>query len=141
MSQHSQILSKQLKSMVAELKNLRLVRKEFEYLINTLDELGISAKQSLRVGKNSATAAGLNKTRIRSTNKELLAQYRLLTKKLPVQWSTREEICKEAGLDTKEVDVPFMWLIMGCKDENKKELKPVLIGNGRRGLAGAYKKL
>ncbi|MSR33915.1 MAG: hypothetical protein EXS12_03835 [Phycisphaerales bacterium] len=91
---------------------------------------------------NKASPDGTSKgsPRYRSTNKELLVQYKMLAKKVPAQWSTREEICKAANLDSKIVDVPFKWLVKGGKDENKKVFKPLLQGNGRRGLGGAYKK-
>jgi len=142
MSQNTLQVSKKLKAMVSELKDLREVRRDFEKLLNTLYELGLSAKITLR-RSNKASPDGTNKgaPRYRSTNKELLEQYKMLSKKLPAQWSTREEICKAAGLDPKTVDVPFMWLVKGGKDGNKKVMKPLLEGNGRRGLGGAYKKI
>jgi len=142
MSQNTLLVSKKIKSMVSELKDLREVRRDFEKLLSILNDLGLSAKTTLR-RSNKSTPTGANKggQRYRSTNKELLEQYKMLAKKVPTQWSTREEICKAAGLDPKTVDVPFMWLVKGGKDENKKVLKPLLQGNGRRGLGGAYKKI
>jgi hypothetical protein len=141
MSQNTLQVSKKLKAMVSELKELREVRRDFEKLLQTLHDLGLSAKTTLRRAHKSTPDTNKGGQRYRSTNKELLDQYKLLAKKIPAQWSTREEICKSAGLDPKAVDVPFMWLVQGGKDENKKVMKPILQGNGRRGLGGAYKKL
>ena len=142
MSQSTVQVGKKLKAMVSELKDLRIVRRDYEKLLETLQELGLCAKRNLRKASQSSPAS-VNKggPRYRSTNKELLEQYKMLSKKLPAQWSTREEICKTAGLDPKTVDVPFMWLVKGGKDGNKKVMKPLLEGNGRRGLGGAYKKI
>ncbi len=142
MSKNTVQVSRKLKAMVSELKDLRVVRRDYEKLLETLHELGLCAKLNLRKASQSSPAS-VNKggPRYRSTNKELLEQYKLLAKKLPVQWSTRDEICKAAGFDPKAVDVPFMWLIQGGRDENKKVMKPLLQGNGRRGLGGAYKKI
>ena len=142
MSKNTVQVSRKLKAMVSELKDLRVVRRDYEKLLETLHELGLCAKLNLRKASQSSPAS-VNKggPRYRSTNKELLEQYKLLAKKLPAQWSTREEICTAAGLDPKAVDVPFMWLIQGGRDENKKVMKPLLQGNGRRGLGGAYKKI
>lgn len=142
MSQNTVQVSKKLKAMVSELKDLREVRSDFEKLLRTLHDLGLSAKTTLRrSNKTSPQDPNKGAPRYRSTNKELLEQYKMLAKKIPAQWSTRQEICKAAGLDPKAVDVPFMWLVKGGKDENKKVLKPLLQGNGRRGLGGAYKKI
>ena len=142
MSKNTVQVSRKLKAMVSELKDLRVVRRDYEKLLQTLHELGLCAKLNLRKASQSSPAS-VNKggPRYRSTNKELLEQYKMLSKKLPAQWSTREEICKAAGLDPKTVDVPFMWLVKGGKDGNKKVMKPLLEGNGRRGLGGAYKKI
>ncbi len=128
--------------MISELHDLRIVRRDFVRLLRTLNELGVSANSALRKSKK-VRVIRFNKAeqRYRSTNLELLEQYKLLAKKLPDQWATREEICLAAGLDPKYVDVPFMWLLEGGKDAKKKFMKPLMQSNGRRGLGGAYKKI
>ena len=87
MSKNTVQVSRKLKAMVSELKDLRVVRRDYEKLLETLHELGLCAKLNLRKASQSSPAS-VNKggPRYRSTNKELLEQYKLLAKKLPVQW-------------------------------------------------------
>jgi len=91
MSKNTVQVSRKLKAMVSELKDLRVVRRDYEKLLETLHELGLCAKLNLRKASQSSPAS-VNKggPRYRSTNKELLEQYKLIAKKLPVQWSTRD---------------------------------------------------
>ena len=90
MSQNTLQVSKKLKAMVSELKELREVRRDFEKLLQTLHDLGLSAKTTLRRAHKSTPDTNKGGQRYRSTNKELLDPNRR-TYKFPHEWTTAQE--------------------------------------------------
>ena len=62
-----------------------------------------------------------------------------LLSSIPSAWSTKEQICKAAGLDPKAANSAFRRLVLGYKRDGKS-VPAALESNGKRGTEGRYRK-
>jgi hypothetical protein len=76
---------------------------------------------------------------VRAPSAEVDAMTAKLMATLPSAWSTKEQICKAAGLDPKAANSAFRRLVLGYKRDGKK-VAPALESNGKRGTEGRYRK-
>ena len=140
MPRYTTTVAKRLRTMMAELQELRRIRGEYERLVGTLQELGISGGQTLRQSPRlvAAGARGGGK-RYRSSPAEMESQYKALASACGGAWMSRDAICQKAGLDPKRCAAAFKRLTEGYEADGKK-VKAMLESNGKRGLGGAYRK-
>ena len=145
-------ISEEIRTLAAEVKDLRSLRSKYEQLMSEHNgllgalrelssELAGSARAAwhdYRKGKGgSAALAG--RTRVRAPSAEVDAMTAKLLASLPSAWSTKEEICKAAGLDPKTANSAFRRLVLGYRRDGKK-IPPALEPNGKRGTKGRYRK-
>lgn len=142
MPRYTTTVAKRLRTMMAELHELRRIRGEYERLVSTLQELGISGGQNLRQSARIASGNGRPGNagkRYRSSPAEMENQYKALVSACGGSWMSREAICQKAGLDPKRSAAAFKRLTEGYEVDGKK-VKALLESNGKRGLGGAYRK-
>jgi hypothetical protein len=142
MPRYTTTVAKRLRTMMAELQELRRVRGEYERLVSTLQELGISGGQNLRASARIAAGHGRSGgggKRYRSSPAEMESQCKALASACGASWMSREDICQKAGLDPKRCAAAFKRLTDGYEADGKK-VKALLESNGKRGLGGAYRK-
>jgi hypothetical protein len=141
MPRYTTTVAKRLRTMMAELQELRRIRGEYERLVSTLQELGISGGQNLRQSNRTTllgVRAGAGK-RYRSSPAEMDKQYAALASACSGTWMSRDAICQKAGLDPKRCAAAFKRLTDGYEADGKK-VKALLESNGKRGMGGAYRK-
>ncbi|NBQ89183.1 MAG: hypothetical protein EBU07_17315 [Betaproteobacteria bacterium] len=141
MPRYTTTVAKRLRTMMTELQELRRIRGEYERLVGTLQELGISGGQSLRQSARLVSAGARNGggKRYRSSPAEMETQYKALASACGSAWMSRDAICQKAGLDPKRCAAAFKRLTEGYEADGKK-VKALLESNGKRGLGGAYRK-
>ena len=128
--------------MMSELHELRRIRGEYERLVGTLQELGITGGQNLRMAARTPFSVSRNGSagkRYRSSPSEMESQYKALAAACGAAWMSRDAICQKAGLDPKRCAAAFKRLTEGYEIDGKK-VKAMLESNGKRGLGGAYRK-
>ena len=143
-----------IRSLAAEVKDLRSLRSKYETLLadhngllGALRELSSELAGSARAawndyrggrGPGKAQSARL-RPRIRAASAEVDSMTAKLVAALPSAWSTKEQICKAAGLDPKAANSAFRRLVLGYTRAGKK-VAPALESNGKRGTEGRYRK-
>jgi len=144
-------ISHELRAMAAEVRDLRTLRTKYEKLLTEHDgllgalrdlssELATGARAAWndyrRTGRGTGGAA---RQRVRAPSAEVDSMTAELMATLPSAWSTKEQICKAAGLDPKAANSAFRRLVLGYKRDGKK-VAPALESNGKRGTEGRYRK-
>jgi hypothetical protein len=144
-------ISHELRNMAAEVRDLRTFRTKYEKLLaehngllgalrDLSSELASGARAAWNEYRGSGRgAAGIARQRVRAPSAEVDAMTAKLLASLPSAWSTKEQICKAAGLDPKAANSAFRRLVLGYKRDGKK-VAPALESNGKRGTEGRYRK-
>jgi hypothetical protein len=142
-------------SLVSEVRDLRTLRDRYQTLLHehngllgTLKdlsaELGTSARKAWSNYRGGATtpeagAASTFRTRVRTSSQLVDTQYDKFVETLPSGWTSKEDICKAAGLDPRGANTAFRRLVTGFKRDGKNT-PPRLESNGKRGTEGRYRK-
>jgi hypothetical protein len=144
-------ISGELRAMAAEVRDLRSLRGKYEKLLgehngllgalrDLSSELATGARAAWNDYRRGGRAAvGGARVRVRAPSAEVDAMTAKLMATLPSAWSTKEQICKAAGLDPKAANSAFRRLVLGYKRDGKK-VAPALESNGKRGTEGRYRK-
>ena len=92
-------------------------------------------------GKGSMTSSStlMGRPRVRAASAEVDAMTAKLLASLPTAWSTKQEVCRAAGLDPTEANSAFRRLVLGYSRGGKK-VHPAIETNGKRGIEGRYRK-
>jgi hypothetical protein len=148
--------------LAAEVKDLRSLRAKYDQLlvehhglVGALRELSTELAGSARSawkqyraggkgGKGSMTSMTSSSTlmgrpRVRAASAEVDAMTAKLLASLPTAWSTKQEVCRAAGLDPTEANSAFRRLVLGYTRGGKK-VHPAIETNGKRGIEGRYRK-
>ena len=151
-----------IRSLAAEVKDLRSLRAKYDQLlaehhglVGALRELSTELAGSARSawkqyraggkgGKGSMTSMTSSSTlmgrpRVRAASAEVDAMTAKLLASLPTAWSTKQEVCRAAGLDPTEANSAFRRLVLGYTRGGKK-VHPAIETNGKRGIEGRYRK-
>ncbi len=148
----AKLISSDIRALAAEVKDLRSLRSKYDQLLAEHDgllgalrelssELAGSARAAwdqYRKGSRAPTG-GMPRSRVRAPSAEVDAMTAKLVASLPSAWSTKEQICKSAGLDPKAANSAFRRLVLGYRRDGKK-VAPALESNGKRGTEGRYRK-
>jgi hypothetical protein len=144
-------ISGELRAMAAEVRDLRSLRGKYEKLLTehngllgALRDLSSELASGARAAWNDyrrggRAAVGGARVRVRAPSAEVDSMTAKLVATLPSAWSTKEQICKAAGLDPKAANSAFRRLVLGYKRDGKK-VAPALESNGKRGTEGRYRK-
>jgi hypothetical protein len=144
-------ISGELRAMAAEVRDLRSLRGKYEKLLTehngllgALRDLSSELASGARAAWNDyrrggRAAEGGARVRVRAPSAEVDSMTAKLVATLPSAWSTKEQICKAAGLDPKAANSAFRRLVLGYKRDGKK-VAPALESNGKRGTEGRYRK-
>lgn len=146
-----------VRKLVTEVRDLRSLRERYDALVaehngllGTLkdlsSELGTSARNAwttYRSGRGGAPATagvgGRSRARVRTSSSLVDTQYEKLTAAIPTAWSSKNDICKAAGLDPRQCNTAFRRLVTGFK-RGGKTFAAKLESNGKRGTEGRYRK-
>ena len=151
-----------IRFLAAEVKDLRSLRAKYDQLlaehhglVGALRELSTELAGSARSawkqyraggkgGKGSMTSMTSSSTlmgrpRVRAASAEVDAMTAKLLASLPTAWSTKQEVCRAAGLDPTEANSAFRRLVLGYTRGGKK-VHPAIETNGKRGIEGRYRK-
>ena len=151
-----------IRSLAAEVKDLRSLRAKYDQLlaehhglVGALRELSTELAGSARSawkqyraggkgGKSGMTSMTSSSTlmgrpRVRAASAEVDAMTAKLLASLPTAWSTKQEVCRAAGLDPTEANSAFRRLVLGYSRGGKK-VHPAIETNGKRGIEGRYRK-
>ena len=148
-----------IRSLAAEVKDLRSLRAKYDQLlaehhglVGALRELSTELAGSARSawkqyraggksGKGSMTSSStlMGRPRVRAASAEVDAMTAKLLASLPTAWSTKQEVCRAAGLDPTEANSAFRRLVLGYTRGGKK-VHPAIETNGKRGIEGRYRK-
>ena len=145
-----------IRSLAAEVKDLRSLRAKYDQLlvehhglVGALRELSTELAGSARSawkqyragGKGSMTSSStlMGRPRVRAASAEVDAMTAKLLASLPTAWSTKQEVCRAAGLDPTEANSAFRRLVLGYSRGGKK-VHPAIETNGKRGIEGRYRK-
>ena len=151
-----------IRSLAAEVKDLRSLRAKYDQLlaehhglVGALRELSTELAGSARSawkqyraggkgGKSGMTSMTSSSTlmgrpRVRAASAEVDAMTAKLLASLPTAWSTKQEVCRAAGLDPTEANSAFRRLVLGYTRGGKK-VHPAIETNGKRGIEGRYRK-
>ena len=155
-------ISGDIRSLAAEVKDLRSLRAKYDQLlvehhglVGALRELSTELAGSARSawkqyraggkgGKSGMTSMTSSSTlmgrpRVRAASAEVDAMTAKLLASLPTAWSTKQEVCRAAGLDPTEANSAFRRLVLGYTRGGKK-VHPAIETNGKRGIEGRYRK-
>lgn len=145
-------ISEEIRTLAAEVKDLRSLRSKYEQLmtehnglLGALRELSTELAGDARAAWNDyrkgrgAAGALPGRTRVRAPSSEVDSMTAKLMASLPSAWSTKDEICKGAGLDPKAANSAFRRLVLGYRRDGKK-VAAALESNGKRGTEGRYRK-
>ena len=142
-------ISEDIRSLAAEVKDLRSLRSKYDQLLSehngllgALRELSSELAGSARAAWNDyrrGGTAGGERRRVRAPSTEVDSMTAKLMEHLPAAWSTKEQICKSAGLDPRAANSAFRRLVLGYRRDGKK-VAPALEANGKRGTEGRYRK-
>lgn len=151
-----------IRSLAAEVKDLRSLRAKYDQLlvehhglVGALRELSTELAGSARSawkqyraggkggksGMDSMTSSStlMGRPRVRAASAEVDAMTAKLLASLPTAWSTKQEVCRAAGLDPTEANSAFRRLVLGYTRGGKK-VHPAIETNGKRGIEGRYRK-
>ena len=151
-----------IRSLAAEVKDLRSLRAKYDQLlaehhglVGALRELSTELAGSARSawkqyraggkggksGMSSMTSSStlMGRPRVRAASAEVDAMTAKLLASLPTAWSTKQEVCRAAGLDPTEANSAFRRLVLGYTRGGKK-VHPAIETNGKRGIEGRYRK-
>ena len=148
-----------IRFLAAEVKDLRSLRAKYDQLlaehhglVGALRELSTELAGSARSawkqyraggksGKGSMTSSStlMGRPRVRAASAEVDAMTAKLLASLPTAWSTKQEVCRAAGLDPTEANSAFRRLVLGYTRGGKK-VHPAIETNGKRGIEGRYRK-
>ncbi len=146
-----------IRSLAAEVKDLRSLRARYDRLLAEHDglvgalrelsaELAGSARTAWKQYRNGNAQGGLSSTstlmgrpRIRAASADVDAMTAKLLAALPTAWSTKQEVCRAAGLDPTTANSAFRRLVLGYRRGGKK-VPPAIETNGKRGIEGRYRK-
>ena len=151
-----------IRFLAAEVKDLRSLRAKYDQLlaehhglVGALRELSTELAGSARSawkqyraggkgGKSGMTSMTSSSTlmgrpRVRAASAEVDAMTAKLLASLPTAWSTKQEVCRAAGLDPTEANSAFRRLVLGYTRGGKK-VHPAIETNGKRGIEGRYRK-
>ena len=142
-------ISEDIRTLAAEVKDLRSLRSKYDQLLNehngllgALRELSSELAGSARAAWNDYRRggnAGGERRRVRAPSTAVDAMTAKLLEHLPTAWSTKEQICKAAGLDPRAANSAFRRLVLGYRRDGKK-VAAALEANGKRGTEGRYRK-
>ena len=142
-------ISEHIRTLAAEVKDLRSLRSKYDQLLNehngllgALRELSSELAGSARAAWNDYRRGGAvdgKRRRVRAPSSEVDSMTAKLLEHLPSAWSTKEQICKAAGLDPRAANSAFRRLVLGYRRDGKK-VGPALEANGKRGTEGRYRK-
>ncbi|MBL9141910.1 MAG: hypothetical protein JNK53_08600 [Phycisphaerae bacterium] len=143
-----------IRHLVTEVRDLRTLREKYNKLVHehhgllgTLKdlsaELGTSARKAWGSYRNekgapAPTASGY-RTRVRASSNSVDTQYDKLVAVIPTAWTSKNDICKAAGLDPRQSNTAFRRLVTGFKRDGKNH-PARLESNGKRGTEGRYRK-
>jgi hypothetical protein len=151
-----------IRSLAAEVKDLRSLRAKYDQLlvehhglVGALRELSTELAGSARSAWKQYRAGGksgngsmtgmtssstlMGRPRVRAASAEVDAMTAKLLASLPTAWSTKQEVCRAAGLDPTEANSAFRRLVLGYTRGGKK-VHPAIETNGKRGIEGRYRK-
>ena len=144
-----------IRSLAAEVKDLRSLRAKYDQLlaehhglVGALRELSTELAGSARTAWNqyrggnaklNGSSTQLGRPRVRAASAEVDAMTAKLLASLPTAWSTKQEVCRAAGLDPTEANSAFRRLVLGYSRGGKK-VHPAIETNGKRGIEGRYRK-
>jgi hypothetical protein len=142
-------LVQRIKALEQELAQLRSVRRHFDSLLQEYHRLvsGIAALNGSKAARSFAEVplgkplpAPGNK-RFRLTKAALMEMYATLAEKCRSvrDWTSREDICKMAGLTVAESKRAFSMCVQGLRGPDGP-VKPVLQSNGKVGRVGRYRR-
>jgi hypothetical protein len=142
-------ISQDIRTLAAEVKDLRSLRSKYDQLLNEHNgllgalrelssELAGSARAAWNDYRRGAPVDG-KRRRVRAPSTEVDAMTAKLMEHLPAAWSTKEQICKAAGLDPRAANSAFRRIVLGYRRDGKK-VAPALEANGKRGTEGRYRK-
>ena len=141
-------VSHDIRSLVAEVRDLRSLRSKYDQLVREhsgllgalrelSSELATEARSAWKDYRGGGAAG--TRQRVRAPSSEVDSMTSKLTASIPSGWSTKEQICKAAGLDPRKANSAFRRLVLGYK-RNGKAVAAVLESNGKRGTEGRYRK-
>lgn len=140
-----------IRKLVGEVRDLRTLRDKYNQLMREHDgllgairdlsaELGTSARKTWASYRGGASAsAAAFRTRVRTSSGDVDSQYDKLLTVLPSGWTSKQDICKAAGLDPKQCNTAFRRLVTGFKRGGKSH-PAKLQSNDKRGTEGRYRK-
>lgn len=151
-----------IRSLAAEVKDLRSLRAKYDQLlaehhglVGALRELSTELAGSARsawkqyraggkggksgLGSMTSSSTLMGRPRVRAASAEVDAITAKLLASLPTAWSTKQEVCRAAGLDPAEANSAFRRLVLGYTRGGKK-VHPAIETNGKRGIEGRYRK-
>ncbi len=146
-----------IRNLVTEVRDLRTLRtkynslmQEHHGLLGTLKdlsaELGTSARKAWGnysykgdKGAKGAAVTGTYRTRVRTSSELVDTQFDKLVAVIPTAWTSKNDICKAAGLNPKDANTAFRRLVTGFKRDGKNH-PARLESNGKRGTEGRYRK-
>jgi len=151
-----------IRSLAAEVKDLRSLRAKYDQLlaehhglVGALRELSTELAGSARsawkqyraggkggksgMGSTTSSSTLMGRPRVRAASAEVDAMTAKLLASLPTAWSTKQEVCRAAGLDPTEANSAFRRLVLGYTRGGKK-IHAAIETNGKRGIEGRYRK-
>lgn len=138
-----------LRELEAEVAHLRGVRKHFDGLLAEYHRLieGIAALHGSKAARSFAhlpvgkPLPPPGRKRFRLTKAALMEMYGTLAASCREvrEWTSREDICRMAGLTVAESRRAFAMCVQGFRGDDGA-VKPVLASNGKVGRVGRYRK-
>ena len=145
----SRLISQDIRALITEVKDLRTLRTKYDQLVaehhgllgalrDLSSELASGARTAWNDYRKASPALGARQ-RVRAPSSAVDDMTSKLMDALPSAWSTKEQICKSAGLDAKAANSAFRRLVLGYK-RGGKSVPAALESNGKRGTEGRYRK-
>jgi len=149
----ARMISQDIRTLIGEVKDLRTLRAKYDQLVaehhgllGALRDLSNELASGARTAWNDYRKAGAPiggalgaRQRVRAPSSAVDDMTTKLMDALPSAWSTKEQICKSAGLDPKAANSAFRRLVLGYK-RGGKNVPAALESNGKRGTEGRYRK-
>ena len=145
----ARLISQDIRALITEVKDLRTLRTKYDQLVaehhgllgalrDLSSELATGARSAWEDYRKGSPALGARQ-RVRAPSSAVDDMTAKLLDSLPSAWSTKEQICKAAGLDPKVANSAFRRLVLGYK-RGGKSVAAALESNGKRGTEGRYRK-
>ena len=145
----ARLISQDIRALITEVKDLRTLRSKYDQLVaehhgllgalrDLSSELASGARTAWTDYRKGGPAVG-GRQRVRAPSSAVDDMTSKLLASLPSTWSTKEQICKAAGLDPKAANSAFRRLVLGYK-RGGKSVAAALESNGKRGTEGRYRK-